>query len=259
MNTAWRAFRKDRLYLTRYFLGHLAMLSVLILAFRNRWEGMELELAPIHLALLPAAILAGIQVPVLMHNCMHGNIKPRWVNEVLGEFAAFFALMGLAILRINHTFHHAHADTSNDPHDPAGKSFLTYLFVSQLTGARIIEAKYLELHGATLANRSLFKLNIGLHYGLHLLRLWVWFLLLGPEFFVAFYLPAFTVYSLAFAHVNYITHTRTLTGETVILNKDDNFYYKFINAIGSGVYYHRNHHNYPKLANPMRAPNTRVP
>ncbi len=131
----------------------------------DRWADVDLELAPLQLALLAAAVLASIQVPVLMHNCMHGNVKPRWPNEVLGELAAFFALMGLATLRVNHMFHHTHADTESDPHDPAGKSFLTYRFVSQLSGARIIEAKFLALHGATPSNRALFKLNIVLHYG----------------------------------------------------------------------------------------------
>ncbi len=59
--------------------------------------------------------------------------------------------------------------------------------------------------------------------------------------------------------MNYVGHTRDTAGNTVIVNRDDNLYYKFINAIGSGVYYHRNHHSYPKLANPMQAPAARIP
>ena len=84
-----------------------------------------------------------------------------------------------------------------------------------------------------------------------MIRFFIWYMILGPELFISLYLPALLVYSLAFAHVNYITHITDEQGETVIINKDDNFYYNFINYIGSGVYYHKNHHNHPKLMNPM--------
>jgi hypothetical protein len=45
--------------------------------------------------------------------------------------------------------------------------------------------------------------------------------------------------------------------EEIIVSIDDNHYYKFIDAIGSGVYFHQMQNIYPKLANPMSAPNAR--
>lgn len=251
MKLTWKSFRTDRLYLTKYFLLHALVLSGIAYALHFRFTGFHLNLSPLYLALLPFAIIAGIKIPVLMHNCMHANLKGHLANEICGELSGFFALMSLSILRINHTFHHAYADTEDDPHDPAHKSFLKYLFVSQLTGAKIIENKYLQYHGRSLSSRMIFKLNIFLHYSSHFIRLWIWFLVLGPEVFTAFYIPAFTVYSLAFAHVNYITHTRDKQGNTIIVNKNENLYYKFVNFIGSGVYFHKNHHQHPKLINPM--------
>lgn len=252
MNQTWANFRSDPYFLTRYFSLHtfaLTAIAVILVYFK----GLEFnpEFHYWHLFNLPFAVLFGIQVPVLMHNCMHGNLKSKFINDICGELSGMFALMSLGILRINHTLHHAFADSHNDPHDPAGKSFIKFFFISQLTGARIIEKKYLEYHGKSLKYRALFKLNIGLHYGGHFLRLFVWYMILGPELFTSLYLPAFLVYSLAFAHVNYITHQTNESGETEIINKDDNLYYNFINFIGSGVYYHKNHHNYPKLINPM--------
>lgn len=252
MNQTWAAFRSDPFYLTRYFAYH--SIALLILSFslvHYRGLNFDLNLNLYYLAFLPFAVIFGIQVPVLMHNCMHGNLNSKFANFLCGELSGFFALMSLGILRINHTLHHAYADSHNDPHDPANKSFLTFFFVSQLTGAQIIEKKYLEFHQPTLKHVLLFKLNILMHYAGHFLRLFVWFMVLGADLFVSFYLPAFLIYSLAFAHVNYITHQRNQSGEVEIINKNDNLYYKFINYIGSGVYFHKNHHNHPKLLNPM--------
>lgn len=257
MKLTWKSFREDRTFLTKYFMLRVLLLAGAVYLLKDE-AIYQLNLSWVHLSLLPIAIIAGIQIPVLMHNCMHGNLKSKFINELLGELTALFALMNLSILRINHTLHHAYADTHDDPHDPAHKNFLTYLFVSQLTGARIIESKFLEYHGKTRSNVVLFKFNIFIHYTGHLLRLWLWFLVFGPEMFVSFYIPAFIVYSLAFAHVNYITHTRDQNGKVEIINKDDNLYYNFINLIGSGVYYHKNHHHYPKLMNPMRLRKARV-
>lgn len=252
MNQTWATFRSDPYFLTRYFSLHTVALT-LMAAILVYFRGVEFnpEFHYWYLFNLPFAILAGIIVPVLMHNCMHGNLKSKILNDICGELSGMFALMSLGILRINHTLHHAFSDSHMDPHDPAGKSFIKFFFVSQLTGARIIEKKYLEYHGKTLKQRAIFKFNIFLHYGGHFLRLFVWYMILGPELFISLYLPAFLVYSLAFAHVNYITHQTNAQGETEIINKDDNLYYNFINLIGSGVYYHKNHHNYPKLINPM--------
>lgn len=252
MNQTWASFRADPYYLTKYFALHTIALMV-ISAILIHYKGIHFDLSfdYSYLFNLPFAVLFGIQVPVLMHNCMHGNLKSKTANIICGELSALFALMSLGILRINHTLHHAFADTHNDPHDPSEKDFLTFFFVSQLTGARIIEKKYLEYHGSSFKNRTIFKFNIALHYGGHFLRLFVWYMILGPELFISLYMPAFLIYSLAFAHVNYITHRKAQNGETEIINKDDNLYYNFINYIGSGVYYHKNHHNHPKLLNPM--------
>lgn len=252
MNQTWASFRADPYYLTKYFALHtvaLMLLTGILIQFKGIDTDFYFHYS--YLFNLPFAVLFGIQVPVLMHNCMHGNLKSKTLNLICGELSGMFALMSLGILRINHTLHHAFADSHNDPHDPSGKNFMTFFFVSQLTGARIIEKRYLDYHGRSLKNRTIFKLNIFLHYGGHFLRLFVWYLVLGPELFVSLYLPAFLVYSLAFAHVNYITHRQNENGETEIINKDDNLYYNFINYIGSGVYYHKNHHEYPKLLNPM--------
>ncbi|HXH30104.1 MAG TPA: fatty acid desaturase [Bacteriovoracaceae bacterium] len=214
---------------------------------------LSLDLTLYHLAVLPLAFFTGIQVPVLMHNCMHGNLRWRWANLIAGELSSFFALTGLEVLRLNHALHHAHSDTANDPHNPAQKSFFAFFLSGQFSGAVILEKKFYRFHGKRPRTMLLFKCNIVLHYAGHLVRLWAWALVLGPEYFVSFYLPAFATYSLAFAHVNYVTHRRTQSGEVEIVNMEGNAYYRFINKIGSGIYFHKNHHRFPWLLNPMHA------
>jgi len=254
MNATWAAFKRDPYYLTSYLGLHVAVLTAVGLLMRHWGTPFHYELSWSSLWLLPLAFIAGIQIPVLMHNCTHGNLKSNWLNNVIGELTAFFCLMGVNVVRINHNLHHAFADTHRDPHDPAGKSFFTFIFTAQITGVQIIRSSYLKFHGDTPYHRSLFFVNVILQYLGHGLRAWVWYLVLGQALFIAFYVPAFITFSLAFAHVNYITHQKGRDGDVEVINKDDNLYYNFINFIGSGVYYHKNHHRNPKLMNPMKIP-----
>jgi len=200
------------------------------------------------LYLLIPALFIGIKLPTMMHNCFHENFAK--FNYVIGELTSFFVLMGFGIMCINHTLHHAHADTDSDPHSPHGKSFLTFFLTAIFSGSHIIENRYLDIHGRTLLTKSLFKLNIFLHYLGVPLRILTWFLILGPELFAYLYVPSFFIYLFAFSHVNYITHTKNEAGEYEIINLDSNLWYKLVNLIGDGVYFHKNHHQYPKLYNP---------
>lgn len=243
----------------RYLLAHVAALSLLAWAL-HRWGGPlpEHRLSARSLLFLPLAFLCGIQIPVFMHNCTHANFRSRLVNNVLGELSSLFILMGLDIVRINHSLHHAFADTQRDPHDPTGKSFFAFIFTAQVMGVRVIRDCYLSFHGDTAWNRGLFNASIVLQYLGHALRLTVWYLFFGPGLFIAFYLPSFLTFSLAFAHVNYITHRKNAAGEVEVLNKNDNAYYRFVNFIGSGVYFHKNHHRRPRLLNPMALEKSQV-
>ncbi|MFP5492356.1 MAG: fatty acid desaturase [Bacteriovoracia bacterium] len=254
MSTTWLQFKKDYLFLTKYLLGQSLILLLLIavlwqaplIDYQFAWNAWSLMLPPMWLIL-------GIQLPVIMHNCIHGNFKTKIYNEILGESFGLYVLMSLRILRINHFLHHAHADTKNDPHAPDEDSFFVYFFRAQITGSNVIEKHYLQFHGDTPRNRRIFTLNKILHYLGHPLRAMLWFVLLGPSLFLVLYVPSFMIYSMAFAHVNYITHQRNGENEVVIINKNNNYYYQFINWIGMGVYFHKNHHQNPKLLNPKFA------
>lgn len=252
MNFTWAQFKRDKYFLTKYFSLHwVALIAFTTALVSLRGIPQSLDFSWVHLAVVPLSIFFGIMIPVLMHNCTHGNLRNETLNVIVGEVTAFFCLMSLGIVRINHTLHHAYSDTKDDPHPPGQKSFLKFFLESQLSGADVIEEKFLDYHGRTLWNKSLFKFNRILHYGSYALRLSAWLFLLGPELFLCLYLPSFLVFSLGFAHVNYVTHSTSDDGAVEILNKNDNHYYKFVNYIGSGIYFHKNHHKNPRAMNPM--------
>jgi len=244
----WIQNKKNKFFLTGYFFAQTLFFAMLCLTLARFELSLDLKFDHFPLYLIIPAFFIGIKLPTMMHNCFHENYSK--FNYLIGEFTSFFVLMGFGIMCINHTLHHGFADTESDPHSPHDKSFLTFFFTAIFSGSHIIENRYLDIHGRTYLTRSLFKLNILLHYIGIPLRLLAWFYLLGPELFVYLYIPAFFIYLFAFSHVNYITHAKNDEGETVILNKDSNPWYKLINALGDGVYYHKNHHQYPKLFNP---------
>jgi hypothetical protein len=56
-----------------------------------------------------------------------------------------------------------------------------------------------------------------------------------------------------FAHINYATHVQSRDGDFEIINLDSNFYYRFINVVSFGGYFHKNHHLKPYAFNPKFA------
>lgn len=248
---SWTKFRNDPLYLTKYFGTHTFILLLgCILGFIFYNHDSHLNFQAAHFLLLPLAVFFGIKIPTLMHNCVHGNLKSPLLNFLIGELTCFFVLMGMGIITINHTLHHAYSDSDLDPHNPSGKSFFQFFYSSLFTGVQIIENKFYEFHSKSKKNILLFKMSICMHYFDIFLRLILWYLILGPTLFVAFFIPAFISYVFVFAHVNYKTHFQNELGEIEIVNLDNNLYYKIVNMIGSGVYYHKNHHTNPKCYNP---------
>lgn len=248
MRFYWIQNKKSKFFLMIYFMIQTLFFGGLSYVLARFELGLDIQFNHFPLYLLIPALFIGIKLPTMMHNCFHENFSKY--NYVIGEFTSFFVLMGFGIMCINHTLHHGFADTDSDPHNPHDKSFIAFFFTAIFSGSHIIENRYLDIHGRTLLTRSIFKLNILLHYVGIPLRLLTWFYLLGPELFLYLYVPSFFIYLFAFSHVNYITHAKNDAGETVILNKDSNLWYKLVNTLGDGVYFHKNHHQYPKLYNP---------
>lgn len=254
MKTSWSKFRKDRLFLIKYFAVQIIIFSAILAVqfhFTNWQRPFKIDLTIWSLILFPVGLVIGVKIPVLMHNCVHRNLRPPLLNLIAGELAGIYILMGLAAFELNHTMHHAHADTNLDPHNPHKKNFFFFFFANNFGGTKVVLAKYLHFFGDTKINRALFKLTIFMHFIAVPMRLVFWFILLGPTFFVTFFIPSYLFHMFVFAHINFITHETKEDGSAVVLNLNSNIYYKFVNYFGSGVYYHKNHHLNPGHYNPQ--------
>lgn len=253
MKTSWVKFRQDRLYLIKYFAIHFIIAaSVLAIQshFYNFTKAIEIHFSIWSLILFPVGLIVGIKVPVLMHNCVHRNLRPPMLNFIAGELAGVYILMGLAAFELNHIMHHAHSDTELDPHNPDKKNFLGFFFANNFGGTRPVLTKYLQFHGDTKTNRSLFSLIVFMHFISVPMRVAFWFMLLGPSFFITVFLPSYLFHMFVFAHINFITHETKDDGSVEVYNMNSNIYYKLVNYFGSGVYFHKNHHLNPGHYNP---------
>lgn len=250
MSYFWLKFKSNRFNLLNYLLGHTAFLVASLFLMYRYDLGVHTNVAPSWLFLIvPLSIFLGLKITTWMHNCMHYNY--RWGNRLLGELTSFYALMSFGIVSDLHVLHHSYPDTDEDPHNPAGIGFLNLLFTSQFRGIQVIEDKFYGYHGKTIPTLLIFKLNIVLHLLGNGLRLLVWYKLLGPLFY-SVYLPGFLAYLFVFNHLNFATHKTDETGKVVVLNINSNLYYYATNWVCEGIYYHLNHHLYPRRTNPSR-------
>lgn len=253
---SFKNFRKDPFFFLKYFSVQMViMVSAAFLVKDIAHAG--LELSWMHLLSLPLAFAFGLQIPVALHNAVHSNIKPKLVNEIIGELCGFFVLFGMAPFRISHILHHANSDDEElDPHPPMGKSFLWFLATTQMNTIRVIGNQYFSIHGKNKKTLTIMGLQMPVYYIGLAARVFIWWKILGPTYFVAFFVPAYLTNLVVFAHINWATHQTLPNGEVVIVNLNHNLYYKTVNLIGAGAYFHLNHHLKPGLYNPstMEAP-----
>lgn len=247
---SFRNFRTDPFFFLKYFTAQMIVMITLAIIVKDINHS-ALSLSFMHLALLPVAFAFGLQVPVALHNAVHFNIRPRLLNEIIGEICGFFVLFGMAPFRISHVLHHANADDEElDPHPPRGKGFLWFLGTTQLNSIRVIGNQYFAIHGRNNKTYSIMAAQMPVYYVGLLCRLFIWWKLLGPTMFVAFFIPAYITNLVVFAHINWATHQTLPSGEIVIVNLNHNLYYKTVNFLGAGAYFHLNHHLRPGLYNP---------
>ena len=127
-----------------------------------------------------------------------------------------------------------------------------FLATTQLNTIKVIRAKFLEIHGSTPAMHAVLATEMLFYYVSLVARVLCWYWFLEPTLFVAFFIPAYVTNVVVFAHINFATHSTLADGSVVITNLNHNWYYRLVNTIGSGVYFHRNHHLKPGLYNPAR-------
>ncbi|MBY0407062.1 MAG: fatty acid desaturase, partial [Rickettsiales bacterium] len=161
-------------------------------------------------------------------------------------------LWGFMGWKLIHLVHHHYSDNVGmDPHAPGDKTFWQFARTMFVASSAKITERYREHWGAGLRTKIMHKTVLVVFLGLVALNIAFWYMLLGPEAFLFFYIPSYIANHLLFVDINYTAHPKdSATGETKAANLDDTLYYKLANALWCGIYYHANHHRKPLLFNP---------
>ncbi len=204
-------------------------------------------------------VFVGLWSNVLIHNASHEMIKPLWLNRIIGELTGLQVLSGFPGFAILHMEHHIHSDHEDlDPHpNLPGQTFWQYI---DGTRARLRQT-FSQLYQRTWQGRPEL-MNSWKHIKLLLplnraLRAIILFKLLGPMGGTFFFITSHVTTQLAFAVINFYSHERQVDGTVQIRNLDHNWIFWILNRTFSGAFYHRNHHQSPKLFNPMKMRGTR--
>jgi fatty acid desaturase len=248
-----KSFKKDRNFLLKsFFLNALVFgtLNFCLAFYVKREQGINLSTLALPLILL--GLIMGLISATAFHNASHYNIKPRLLNWIIGELTASFSLEDMRCFRVGHMLHHMHSDDPDlDPHPPGNLSFLEFIAVSRQKTITCIANQYYKFHGKSLSSERNVSAQIFVFHIAAVMKLIFWFLLFGPFGFLFFYIPTYLAYFFGFAHLNYISHKEE-AGETVH-NHNETLFYRVMNVLTSGGYYHKSHHQYPKLYNPRKA------
>lgn len=248
-------FRKDRNYLLNYCIksaiAFLALNAILV-AIRGGHLSLAIntQYSPL---ILVAILLCGLPSSIL-HNCAHGNWKPKLMNNILGEIFGTVMLYGFQGFKLGHMFHHKFPDDPDyDVHPPKGYNFFQFLSSPIKDTIKVVEKVYFEYFGDDeTSKRNIMWQKVFFNIAL-LLRLSFWLLLLGPSLFVFLYLPIYVLNIFVFAHINFAAHIVNREGNSEVINLNHNIYYKVVNVLSMGGYYHKSHHLKPQCLNPAKA------
>ena len=286
MNT-FQKFKKDRSYLTQYHSRRMMMMAAAVVAvILLKPPSVAMALAALPLILLVGSIhisyvIAGVLVAsgfaffqpefsagsaVLMfglsfvlanvftgfvHNASHGNIKPRWLNNIVGEICGVVQLVGFSDWTIIHVLHHSNTDHPVlDPHAPGDSKFLPFLLGMRQQILKVVLAFYFKVHGQNPETVKQISDMARFSRAGHLLKVSFWYLLLGPQYFAFLFAPSIVFKMLVLAWLNHSAH-RKVDGKNVILNNNSGFY-KVVNLFSFNLYFHDNHHINPKLFDPRK-------
>lgn len=209
-----------------------------------------------HLALIPTGLYVSGISAVWIHNATHGSFKNPYVNELCGQIAGMHQLWGFDGWKLIHLLHHMYSDDSeHDTHPPKGKTFWQFAKTMFTYSSACVSKRYREHFGNNLKTQFLQRAGLLVFFSMAATNLTFWFLLLGAEGFVFFWLPSYIANYLVFVDINYSAHPADpVTGETVAANLNNTPYYKLANALWFGIYFHGNHHRKPMLFNPRYIP-----
>jgi fatty acid desaturase len=200
---------------------------------------------------IPAGIILTFPVTAFIHSASHNSIRPKWLNRPVGELMGLAQLSGLPAWTVIHVVHHTYPDDPEmDPHAPGSMSYWQFAVSMRDSIANSFVKYFLNVHGNNSESKSALK-QFAISTKLDtLMKIFFWYLLLGPQVFTFSFVFSVLFKMMHFAWFNYVTH-QPENGKVVIRNKSA-LLYKIVNLIAFGLYYHDNHHRVPSLFNPQK-------
>lgn len=252
-STIYHRIKADKFFLLNTYLKDMATMLVLIAALAYFNIGLHLELSHIATLIVVAiAIINGLLISSFLHNTSHGNVGSKLVNRMVGEYCGYWVLYGFSNFVLVHMLHHQFSDKDLDPVNPKGMSFFTFLTAPMRYMIKTTKQFLFQIHGNKEHYQSIMNAQIMVFHLNLILRLVIWFLLLGKTMFLCFYIPGFLTIVTIFAHINYVCHRDLEDGSVEVVNLNHNLYFKVANFFTIGGYFHKNHHLNMKAFDPRQ-------
>ncbi|OYZ17599.1 MAG: hypothetical protein B7Y39_14990 [Bdellovibrio sp. 28-41-41] len=279
------SFRKDRQFLARTHFTSFAVMSVLNLAlcffadinskdllwylplvlilsttkiqlvvgcfiYATVVSILRSDFEPVYLLAVPIAIIVTFPLTAFLHNASHGSFSPKWLNRPIGEVVGVMQLSGFAQWKIVHVVHHMHSDDPQlDPHPPLNKGYWEFTRGMREAAINAYVKFFFKTHGQDTQSLAAIK-RFGHAAKLdQSARVLFWLLLLGPQLFTFLFLSSIVFKMFHYAWFNYSTH-RPMDSSAEIQNLNTRLFYRLVNAIAFGLYFHKNHHLVPTLFDP---------
>lgn len=209
------------------------------------------ELAWWNLLLVLLGVLVGLYSTTFMHIATHNSIPNKYLNRFIGELCGLHQLMTFNGWAIAHLLHHKSPDDPEfDPHPPQQLTYWQYANFMKHSILRVIDNAYYTSFANDPEAKKIYRRVIIISMLNKLLRGVFWLILLGPFIFNLVYITSFITQMLFYTHFNYYTHRPDKNGKMQILNLYEGWYYRIINKMLFGIYYHKNHHLSARVLNP---------
>lgn len=252
-STIYHRIKADKFFLLNIYLKDMSVMLMMIAGLCYFNFGLQLNLSlNASLIVIVFAVMNGLVVSSFLHNTSHGNVGGKIVNRLVGEYCGYWVLYGFSNFVLVHMLHHQFSDKDMDPVNPKGMSFFVFLTAPMRYMIKTTKEFLFHIHGDKKNYQSIMNAQtIVFHLNL-LLRLVIWFLLLGKTMFFCFYIPGFLTIVTIFAHINYVCHRDREDGTVEVVNLNHNLYFKVANFFTIGGYFHKNHHLNMKAFDPRQ-------
>lgn len=239
------------LFLVSFFHTGVSLVGGAAFLLVALWSGEFSLSAPDGLVVLAAIVLGGKSAE-WMHNAAHRNFRWPWLSTFMGELCAMQQMVGYREWQISHFVHHKYPDDpAFDPHPPLHSRFLPYMLRMKFGIAMKFGDYYFARFARNRENRMIWAVTGLLMLISGFAKALLWYVLLGPTYFVLFLVVSNAITYLVYAHFNYSTHrpSKTRPGAFDILDLTQGWY-RVLNWCLGGGYYHGTHHDKPRLYNP---------